>query len=122
MKLLAMRNAEARATDAVPLLTDPIFRQSLLSHIALGWRLLLLTALPTADGETHLLAALADDVNGEIRVAATPLDGSYRGLTPDCAAAHYFEREIHEQYGIVPEGHPWLKPVRFPHGGRAIED
>jgi len=117
-----MRNAEAQATDAVPLLTDPIFRQSLLSHITLGWRLLLLTALPTADGETHLLAALADDVNGEIRVAATPLDGSYRGLTPDCAAAHYFEREIHEQYGIVPEGHPWLKPVRFPHGGRAIED
>src|SRR6185295_9456306 len=102
MKLLAMRNAEAQAADAIPLLADPIFRQTLLSHIALGWRLLLLTVLPTADGGTHLLAALADDANGELRVTATPLDGSYRALTPDCPAAHYFEREIHEQFGIVP--------------------
>jgi Ni,Fe-hydrogenase III large subunit len=122
MTLLAMRNAEAQAVGAVPLLDDPTFRQDLLSQIAVGWRLLLLTALPKTDGEIRLLAALANDANGEIRVAATPLDRCYRALTPDCPAAHYFEREIHEQHGIVPEGHPWLKPVRFPHGGRAIED
>jgi len=122
MTLLAMRNAEAQAVGAVPLLDDPTFRQDLLSQIAVGWRLLLLTVLPKTDGEIRLLAALANDANGEIRVAATPLDRCYRALTPDCPAAHYFEREIHEQHGIVPEGHPWLKPVRFPHGGRAIED
>jgi len=27
---------------------------------------------------------------------------------------HLFEREIFEQTGLRPEGHPWLKPVRFP--------
>jgi Ni,Fe-hydrogenase III large subunit len=27
---------------------------------------------------------------------------------------HVFEREIHEQWGIGFEGHPWLKPVRYP--------
>lgn len=27
---------------------------------------------------------------------------------------HIFEREIHENFGILFEGHPWLKPVRFP--------
>jgi Ni,Fe-hydrogenase III large subunit len=26
-----------------------------------------------------------------------------------------FERELWEEYRIVPEGHPWLKGVRFPH-------
>jgi len=26
---------------------------------------------------------------------------------------HLFERELAEQYGIRPEGHPWFKPVRF---------
>ncbi len=26
---------------------------------------------------------------------------------------HRFEREMLEQWGVVPEGHPWLKPVRF---------
>jgi Ni,Fe-hydrogenase III large subunit len=122
MKLLAMRNAEAQAVDAVPLLDNQTFRQALLSQIAIGWRLLLLTALPKADGETHLLAALADDANGEIQVVTTPLGRSYHSLTPDCSAAHHFEREIHEQHGVVPDGHPWLKPVRFPPGGKAIED
>jgi Ni,Fe-hydrogenase III large subunit len=122
MTLLAMRNAEAQAADAVPLLDGPAFRKVLLSKIAVGWRLLLLIALPKAGGETHLFAALADDANGEIKVAATPLGHSYPALTPDCIAAHYFERELHERHGIVPEGHPWLKPVRFPRGGTAIED
>ena len=34
-------------------------------------------------------------------------------MTPDCPQVHLFEREIAEQWGVVPEGHPWLKPVRF---------
>ena len=34
-------------------------------------------------------------------------------MTPDCPQAHLFEREIAEQYGVCPEGHPWLKPVRL---------
>ena len=25
---------------------------------------------------------------------------------------HYFEREIYEQWGVEPVGHPWLKSVR----------
>ena len=32
---------------------------------------------------------------------------------PNVPQAHLFEREIAEQYGVRPEGHPWLKPVRF---------
>jgi len=34
-------------------------------------------------------------------------------LTPACPQVHLFEREIAEQYGIVFDGHPWMKPVRF---------
>ena len=34
-------------------------------------------------------------------------------MTPDCPQAHLFEREIAEQWRLVAEGHPWLKPVRF---------
>jgi Ni,Fe-hydrogenase III large subunit len=122
MTLLAMRNAEPRPVEAVPRLDGPAFRQVLLSKIAAGWRLLLLTALPKLGDETHLLAVLADDTNGQIQIATTPSGASYPALTTDCPAAHYFERELHEQHGILPEGHPWLKPVRFPHGARAIED
>jgi len=27
---------------------------------------------------------------------------------------HGFEREIHENFGVVFEGHPWVKPIRYP--------
>jgi Ni,Fe-hydrogenase III large subunit len=36
-------------------------------------------------------------------------------LTRHIGALHIFEREIWENFGIEFEGHPWLKPVRFPH-------
>jgi Ni,Fe-hydrogenase III large subunit len=38
---------------------------------------------------------------------------SYPSLTTKFPSAQIFERELWEQTGLVPEGHPWLKPVRF---------
>jgi Ni,Fe-hydrogenase III large subunit len=47
----------------------------------------------------------------------------YPALTRLHAQAHLFEREVWEQHGLVPEGHPWLKPVRLDHGrGPAVGD
>ena len=37
----------------------------------------------------------------------------YPALTAGFPAAQIFERELWEQTGLVPDGHPWLKPVRF---------
>src|SRR5207245_8827722 len=57
----------------------------------------------------------ADDANGALGVLAFDVPrepGAYASLTPDWTKAHLFEREIAEQFGIVPEGHPWLKPLR----------
>ena len=49
-----------------------------------------------------------------LRVGKTTLDSDrFPSLTPDCPQVHLFEREIAEQYGVRPEGHPWFKPVRF---------
>jgi Ni,Fe-hydrogenase III large subunit/Ni,Fe-hydrogenase III component G len=43
------------------------------------------------------------------------LTPSLRSLTPSCNQLHIFEREIHENFGVQFEGHPWLKPVRYSH-------
>jgi Ni,Fe-hydrogenase III large subunit len=40
-------------------------------------------------------------------------EDSYPCLTIKYPQAQIFERELWEQTGLVPEGHPWLKPVRF---------
>lgn len=37
----------------------------------------------------------------------------YYGLTRHFPEFHCFEREIYEQYKLLPIAHPWLKPIRF---------
>lgn len=64
------------------------------------------------------ICCIADDGSGAIRIIGHEKkdDGApLRSLTASCHAMHIFEREIHEAWGINFEGHPWLKPVRYPH-------
>lgn len=52
-----------------------------------------------------------------------PPEGRYPCLTTDYPAFHILERELWEETGLTPEGHPWLKPLRFPEGTKfRIED
>lgn len=61
----------------------------------------------------RLVAVLAFDADNTLAVGrSTPVSGSYPALTARSPQAHLFEREVWEQYGFTPEGHPWLKPVR----------
>ena len=66
------------------------------------------------EGEmVRLVAVLAFDVNNTLAVArSAPFKDSYPSLTMQQAQAHLFEREVWEQHGVTPTGHPWLKPVR----------
>lgn len=62
-----------------------------------------------------LFVALADDEKGEILVSSSLIDKSlkeYESIAKDNHQYHMFEREFYEQFGIMPKGHPWLKPVR----------
>jgi Ni,Fe-hydrogenase III large subunit len=120
MPFATTRNTAPLPISAVPVVDIAEFRRDVLARIGRGGRLLLLSGLPGSDGETRLVAAIADDARGEIAVCSAAVRDAYPALTPDCPAAHHFEREIREQYRIEPEGHPWLKPVRFPPGGPTI--
>ncbi|MEQ1729292.1 MAG: NADH-quinone oxidoreductase subunit C [Vicinamibacterales bacterium] len=40
-------------------------------------------------------------------------EAAFPSLTPRFPAMQMFERELWEQTGLVPDGHPWLKPVRY---------
>ena len=70
-----------------------------------------------APGEMLLLVVLADDRSGSLEVLGAPLGTSYPSLTLQCPQMHLFEREIYEEHGSTPLGHPWLKPVRRTAGG-----
>ena len=119
---LDARNAVPVPAAEVPGVDVDLFRDIILASVGCGRRLLLLCGLArTADG-TRLLAALGDDSTGSIGLVTTLVGDSYPSLTPACPSAHYFEREIFEQWSVRPEGHPWLKPVRYPLGATPIDE
>ena len=43
-----------------------------------------------------------------------PGAASYPALTPRMGAAFWYEREIHDRFGVIPEGHPRLAPLIRP--------
>ncbi|MEZ6060992.1 MAG: NADH-quinone oxidoreductase subunit C [Planctomycetaceae bacterium] len=72
-----------------------------------------LFGVPGSGQSVRLYAVTNHRVAGRVSVFATDVNDSYPSFTPRTPQAHWFEREIAEQWGIVPEGHPWLKPIRF---------
>jgi Ni,Fe-hydrogenase III large subunit len=73
--------------------------------------------------DRRLFVVLANDVDGLLEVASTSVAGDrYVSITPVCPEVHLFEREIAELHGLTPDGHPWLKPVRFVNGNVGITD
>ena len=105
-------NSETVAWDALHPLSFPDFRQAVLTVMASGSRL---SALPVRwiKGHYYIIAVLSFPEDGQLGLLAGELPQSWVSLTPECPAAHWFEREIAEQWNLSPQGHPWCKPIRF---------
>jgi Ni,Fe-hydrogenase III large subunit len=114
---LRLYNGKAASFRDLPGFSMENFREFILSAVKGGGRLTALFGMPATGGKTQLVAVLARDNMAELQAASAVVSGRYPALTPDCPQAHLFERELWEQTGLVPEGHPWLKPVRAPLSG-----
>lgn len=92
------------------------FVRTAAADIDRGGRLCSWFGVPEGDG-TRLVAVIAFDADNTLVAGRSkPVAGGYKALTATHAQAHLFERELWEQHGLVPEGHPWLKPVRKTQG------
>jgi Ni,Fe-hydrogenase III large subunit len=107
-----IRNAMPVPANDIPVLSDKEFRDSVIEEAAAGSRIVALFGQPS-EKNIRLFAVLARDESGTMALLSTEADTVFPSLTPDCAQAHWFEREIAEQWGLTPFGHPWRKPVRF---------
>ncbi|NTV28690.1 MAG: hydrogenase [Candidatus Omnitrophica bacterium] len=109
----------------VPLLTAHEFRSKVL-HLCRGdARLLNLFGHLVSDQGVRLFAVLGFDEEAQLQIVSTlvPADrAQYEALTPDLLQAHWFEREIAEQWAVRPAGHPWLKPIRRHGNYRGVAD
>ncbi len=108
-----IRNGEAISLRHIAELSISQFREAVIVAVGNGNRLAALFARPRGTERSELFAVLADAGKGALSLLRTAVGEAYPALTPDCPPAHLFEREIAEQRGFCPEGHPWLKPVRL---------
>ena len=110
---LTRRNAEPAALADVPLVSIAAFRTAVLDAVRDECRVVSFFAREVVDA-IELVAVLADDTTSELGIVRTRInEDRFESLTPECPQVQLFEREIAEQFGIEPAGHPWLKPVRF---------
>lgn len=79
-----------------------------------GQRMLTLFGRAT-EGDEVLTTAVLQDNDGRLRVlrGRGQRTESFPSLTVQHPALQMFERELWEQTGLTPIGHPWLKPVRY---------
>lgn len=108
-------NSEPISLSAIPCHPIGRFSEIIINHVQEGGRIVSLFGTPVSNA-IRLYAILAGTQAPQLGILATDITGNtYPALTPQCPQAHWFEREIAEQWGIRPDGHPWLKPVRFHH-------
>lgn len=108
--LLQIENGVAIKRSEIPNVSNSVFFSTLADFVKndgfvvqfFGYR---------QDKTNRLLAVLR---NRELYVIETEVEKSFQSLTRSTSEKfHLFEREIAEQFGIIPEGHPWLKMVRY---------
>lgn len=109
---LGLRNRRAIPFGAVPIEDIESFGATVSQAVGRGARLLALFGLPHDADRLRLVAILADDRSGTLGATSSIVGPHYPALTPHCPQAERFERELAEQTGVVPEGHPSLKPLR----------
>ena len=119
-----LRNGVPIARRDIPSLEESVFGVSLVEAVEDGARVAAFFGQLGDDRDgVELYAVLAFREDGVLRVARMRVKGeTFTSLAPRCPQVHLFEREIAEQFGVRPEGHPWLKPVRFGKSGRPGHD
>lgn len=110
MNWISTKNNRVINTNDIPVVDIAELRQDIIknAHRVVGF------FGKDESSKIKLYVVLADDKNGELFVSSAIFDRGepYESITTKVPAFHMFEREFYEEFGVVPLGHPWLKPVR----------
>ncbi|MBR9984752.1 MAG: hydrogenase [Desulfosarcina sp.] len=118
MNFKTISNGEAILIESIPHLSFDEFSAQASEIVSGGGKVVQFFAFQV-DDTIRLMAVLRND---GLLVATCNAPETYPALTVQCEPFHMFEREIAEQYGIRPEGHPWLKMVRYHANCRGVDD
>ena len=118
MNFTTIANGQVIRISDIAVLPFTEFSDQAKAIVAQGGKVVQFFAYP-AEGGVRFMAVLRTDA---LLAATCNAPETYPSLTASCPQFHMFEREIAEQYGIRPEGHPWLKMVRYHPNLRGVKD
>jgi len=108
--LLKIQNGEAIPRAFVPQVSYDVFFKTLSDFVKNEGFIVQFFAYKE-ENKYRLLAVVR---NNNLYVIGTEVGKTFQSLTGAVSEKfHMFEREIAEQFGIKPDGHPWLKMVRY---------
>ncbi len=111
-KSLTLSGQTAIDINDCPVVDMADFRTIILDGIQNHHRICALFGTQEQENKIRLICVLANDDAGSVAVISADTGPDFQSLTPDCPQVQAFEREIYEQWNILPQGHPWLKPIR----------
>ena len=112
-KYLLLQNGGAVPRSEVPTLSRDEFLEEMVAGLDSGWRVVSYFGAPEGVF-LRLYCLLSSKADATLGIMSTVVTTDTFPSLVECAPQlHMFEREIHEQYDLVFEGHPWQKPVRF---------
>ncbi|MBF0464001.1 MAG: NADH-quinone oxidoreductase subunit C [Nitrospirae bacterium] len=117
-KWLTINNSVAIPRRQIPVLHLSDLMEGIAAQIQQGLRVIQFFGYEAANGNISVVAVLSDDISNHLTVATaqTERGGRYDSISNTVLTMQLFERNLYEQFGVVPEGHPWLKPVRYGYG------
>lgn len=118
MSFLKISNGQKINLEQIPHLSFDEFHERSLGIVKGGGKVVHYFAY-SLKGAIKLMAVLRTH---ELLVAGCDAPDEYPCLSQTCEPFHLFEREIAEQFGIRPLGHPWLKMVRYHANSRNMPD
>jgi Ni,Fe-hydrogenase III large subunit len=112
--LPVMRLANRRSVRLADLPVVPVSEAGRVLETACadGWRIVALFGMPERNDQLRIIGVISHDERGQLGAFSTLVGEEYPSLTLRCRQAAQFEREIAEQCGVIPSGHPHLNPLR----------
>ncbi len=114
---IEIKNAQPVDLCDIPVLDYDIFYDAVSEDLKIETHHCITYHCVEFENRYWFVCCIACDENHTIRVYSHEAPKALKALhsiTPDCPQLYLFEREIQENFGIHFEGHPWLKPVRWP--------
>ncbi len=109
---LLLDNAVAASLSDVPEIGLDEFRGAVLDEVTGGGRIVAFFGAPRGGSDLSLFAIVARP-SRHLAVLSTAVRDGFPSMAGECPQLANFEREVAEQWGVRPEGHPWWKPLRY---------